>query len=213
MEKSIRTETGGLTLETQVFNGKTYYLYRGERYFSKGRSRLHRVVWEYYNGKIPAGYQVHHKDGNPKNNDISNLECIPFKEHFEKHRESVIARVTSDKSVKHLAEIRPLASQWHKSKEGREWHRLHSMGERDRSVQCTCECCGRTFLSAYADTKFCSNKCKSKWRRDNHIDDETRICVVCGKEFRTNRNSNTICCGRSCAAVYRNKRRKDGGSV
>ena len=209
MEKGIGTESRGQALETQVFNGKTYFLYRGEKYFSKGTKRLHRVVWEFYNGKIPAGYQIHHKDGNPKNNDISNLECIPFTEHFEMHREAIVARTTSDKSIKHLAEIRHLASEWHRSKEGREWHRLHSMGERERSAQCTCQCCGKTFLSAYSDTKFCSNNCKSKWRRDNHIDDETRICVICGKEFRTNRYSKAVCCGGSCAAFYRNKRRKE----
>ena len=213
MEKGIGTESRGQALETQVFNGKTYFLYRGEKYFSKGTKRLHRVVWEFYNGKIPAGYQIHHKDGNPKNNDISNLECVPFEKHFEMHRESVIARTTSEKSVKHLAEIRHLASEWHRSKEGREWHRLHSMGERERSAQCTCQCCGKTFLSAYSDTKFCSNNCKSKWRRDNHIDDETRICVICGKEFRTNRYSKAVCCGGSCAAFYRNKRRKERGCL
>ena len=209
MKKCIATESRGHALETQVFNGKTYFHYRGERYFSKGTKRLHWVVGEFYNGKIPAGYQVHHKDGNPKNNDISNLECVPFEKHFEMHRESVVARTTSDKSIKHLAEIRHLASEWHRSKEGREWHRLHSMGERERSAQCTCQCCGKTFLSAYSDAKFCSNSCKSKWRRDNHIDDETRICVTCGKEFRTNRYSKTVCCGGSCAAFYRNKRREE----
>lgn len=28
----------------QHFNGKTYRLHRGERYFSRGTKRLHRVV-------------------------------------------------------------------------------------------------------------------------------------------------------------------------
>lgn len=31
--------------------------------------------------------QVHHKDGNPLNNDIDNLEVISFEEHLKKHAE------------------------------------------------------------------------------------------------------------------------------
>ena len=54
----------------QTFNGKTYYLYTGERYFSKGTKRLHRVVWEHHNEDIPKGYHIHHVDGNTCNNEI-----------------------------------------------------------------------------------------------------------------------------------------------
>lgn len=38
---------------------------------------LHRVIWEDNRGPIPCDCVIHHKDGNPLNNDISNLECIP----------------------------------------------------------------------------------------------------------------------------------------
>ena len=33
----------------------------------------HVLVWVYFNGKIPEGYYVRHKDGNPSNNKIENL--------------------------------------------------------------------------------------------------------------------------------------------
>ena len=33
------------------------------------RKRLHRCVWEYYNGEIPKGYHIHHKDNDKSNND------------------------------------------------------------------------------------------------------------------------------------------------
>jgi len=31
-------------------------------------------------------HHTHHKDGNPLNNDIENLEIIPIKEHYKKHK-------------------------------------------------------------------------------------------------------------------------------
>ena len=37
----------------------------------------HRVVWEKLNGKIPKGHIIAFKDGNKKNFDIDNLDCIP----------------------------------------------------------------------------------------------------------------------------------------
>ena len=45
----------------------------------------HRVVWEKHNGKIPKGYVIHHKNGNKKDNSISNLECLSPKEHGKRH--------------------------------------------------------------------------------------------------------------------------------
>lgn len=44
---------------------------------------LHRVIWEYYKGPIPNDCIIHHIDGDFKNNDISNLECMP--EYFKRN--------------------------------------------------------------------------------------------------------------------------------
>jgi len=46
---------------------------------------MHRHIWEQYHGKIPTGKVIHHKDGNKKNNEISNLECLTYKEHNSLH--------------------------------------------------------------------------------------------------------------------------------
>lgn len=46
---------------------------------------LHRYVWMKHNGEIPEGYQVHHKDQNRLNYDITNLELIKTGEHQRIH--------------------------------------------------------------------------------------------------------------------------------
>lgn len=42
----------------------------------KERVTLHRLVYMVFAGPIPIGYEIHHKDFNRKNNDISNLELV-----------------------------------------------------------------------------------------------------------------------------------------
>lgn len=46
---------------------------------------VHRMVWEDANGEIPEGYVIHHKDGNPDNNDLSNLELLTSYDHQSEH--------------------------------------------------------------------------------------------------------------------------------
>ena len=40
------------------------------------RKRKPRVIWELYNGPIPVGMVIVHKDGNRYNDNIDNLMCI-----------------------------------------------------------------------------------------------------------------------------------------
>ncbi len=49
---------------------------------------VHRKIWKKHNGDIPKGYHIHHIDGNPYNNDITNLICLPPSEHAEIHKNS-----------------------------------------------------------------------------------------------------------------------------
>jgi hypothetical protein len=46
----------------------------------------YRKIYESYYGKIPKGYHIHHIDGNPFNNDISNLQCVSAEEHTKIHK-------------------------------------------------------------------------------------------------------------------------------
>ncbi len=46
---------------------------------------LHRYVWEKHHGKIPKGYQIHHKNKDQLDYSLENLELISEKEHHKHH--------------------------------------------------------------------------------------------------------------------------------
>lgn len=47
---------------------------------------VHILVYQTFVGPIPKGYDVHHKDFNPLNNCIDNLELLTHKEHCLLHK-------------------------------------------------------------------------------------------------------------------------------
>lgn len=78
------TEDGKVISKTQNYNG---HILTGstnrDGYHTlclrckDNKSRLyyhHRVVWFYFNGVIPDGYEINHKDENKSNNSLCNLE-------------------------------------------------------------------------------------------------------------------------------------------
>jgi hypothetical protein len=183
-----------------------------------GQKNLHRYIWVKYYGKIPDGYQVHHKDKNKENNDISNLELLTNNEHAKRHSyKDDTERYL--KQLEHLNKIRPKeVYQWSKEQdiEKREKHRaaLKLAMSLIEKAERECKYCGKKFMAnQFGVHSFCSNKCKSAWRRKSGVDNETRICICCGKQFLVNRHSRTETCDRHCSNVIRAKTlkaRKDG---
>lgn len=53
--------------------------------YSRPHSRIYRKIYEQNYGPIPDGYDIHHKDGNPYNNDPNNLIALTPEEHYELH--------------------------------------------------------------------------------------------------------------------------------
>ena len=48
----------------------------------------HRYVWETANGEIPDGYQIHHVNGNKKDNRLENLMIMTNSEHQTLHNKN-----------------------------------------------------------------------------------------------------------------------------
>lgn len=76
-------------LPYQFFNGKKYTLRTSIGYYGQTigkRELMHRAVWEFHNGKILKGYDIHHKDWNKANNKLENLELLRKDEHARKYQ-------------------------------------------------------------------------------------------------------------------------------
>lgn len=187
-----------------------YYL--STRKIDNARKRLHVYMWEKYNGKVPKGYEIHHKDENKDNNEIDNLMCMTKKEHLQWHAAN-ISEEQLEKVRANLELAREKASEWHKSEEGREWHRSQARKrfKHDVRFNLTCTVCGKQYTSPKKWSKFCSRNCAAKDRRDSGIDNEQRNCVICGKEFITNKYSSVKNCSKECAnksMIMNRKKRK-----
>ena len=200
-------------LRVAYFNGykfrkdlKTGY-YLSTRKTDTGRAeRLHRYVWRFYNGDIPDGYNVHHVDEDKANNEIENLLLLPKGEHSSLHGNERWKR-EPDKMIENLIENAiPASKAWHASEEGRKWHSSHSRQIIDNLKPQTyiCEYCHKEYKAFPTGRhRFCSGACSSASRRKSGVDNEKRVCAVCGKEFYVSKYKKTETCSRRCGNVLR----------
>lgn len=151
----------------QSFNGHNYWLDKSSGYYRNAQVKphsLHRQVWIYHNGDIPSGMVIDHIDRNKSNNQIENLRLVTPSEnnHNITDTEKQRRRMWMDK-------IRPMTKDWHKSKEGREWHRRHGIEtfSKRKPIKKVCAHCGAEYLTTqYAKcARFCGQNCKMKARR------------------------------------------------
>ena len=198
------------------FQGRIYRRYpyaerRTDRVYFKatGNRYLHVDVFRAFNGPVPAGHQVHHADGDTLNNDPSNLAAEPKHDHLAFHGQQGAA-VGMASGL--LDRIRPLTVAWHRSVEGRDWHRQHGQEAFKKRVplEKACDQCGKSFktMGRRESDRFCSNNCKAAWRRASGVDDEDRTCAVCGGAFRCNRYSKKACCSRACGVILSSRKRR-----
>jgi hypothetical protein len=150
---------------------------------------LHRELWKSVHGEIPDGHEIHHRDDNPLNNAIDNLECLPLAEHRRRHPVRM-----DDWRMGHLEAIRGKAAEWHRSEEGREWHRKHARecaGKRV-AVALICTVCGSPFKSKRPDAKFCGQKCRDRGRAERVATHECE-CGWCGGKFLSLKPAQRFC--------------------
>lgn len=79
------TTKGGYSYGNTV--GKGYLHFALSKDGKVSSKRANRLVYEVFVGKIPKGFDVHHINGNPKDNRVENLELIESAAHSRKHLE------------------------------------------------------------------------------------------------------------------------------
>ena len=79
----------------------------------------------------------------------------------------------------------------------RERYRKVKAGERipGQPVECTCICCGKTFLAKRSGVMYCSHACQTKYYRQQAAAKRSRECTCenCGKVFVTTRSDVKYC--------------------
>lgn len=187
----------------QKFKGKIYSKQKNEDY---GKNiKLHRIVWQYYNGEIPAGdYQVHHKSIDRDDNQIENLQLLTNSEHQILHNQLRMSEFICEECGK-IFVAPDVKNNRFCSVKCREIHQ-----HRKDTVIKQCEYCGEEFASVKKDHKrFCSPHCAMKARYADNPEVgnyyEIRICSFCGKEFSVYKYDKTRFCSMKCAMRDRRK--------
>lgn len=189
--------------QRQEHYGRSFYQDKKTGYWISTdypRIRAHRWVWISVNGSIPKTCHIHHKDENKSNNSIENLQIVTFSQHAKIHMNEERSNV----SRKWMDEIRPLTKEWHTSEEGKAWHKYHALKNNfgtGKLQKYKCEVCLTEYETVkMGKSRFCSNPCKSKFRRDSGLDDVNRSCKGCNEPFICNKYAKTAYCSRSCSS-------------
>ena len=204
-EMISKVENKILPIETvndtkKIFNDFNFYKNKKGRYTCT--ITLHRFIWQFYNGKIPDGYDIHHSDFNKENNDISNLELITKEEHKKIHSLHKIPK-TSEKKIKFICKV--CGKDYESVNRGNNNYcspKCKKIAEKIRTAETKiCEICGKEF-STSDNARFCSKKCVGKFLNRH----EEKVCPVCGKIFSDVVSKHRKHCSPECAAKALMKR-------
>jgi len=201
--------------DSKNWSDQSYYRPNSTHIVS-GVGNLHQEIWKSVNGEIPEGHEIHHVDGNPLNNDIPNLQCVSIHDHKGFHL--VKSDSWKEKNKQSVIKAVEAARQWSHTDIGRAFRKKLApiigklAWENAEYKSYTCVVCGsefksRTMQNDYA--KFCSNNCKSKYRRDSHVDDIEFVCQWCGKTFMADKYAKSKTCSRKCGARYRSAKARN----
>lgn len=212
----------------QTFGGYRYRKAKGNYYrrsvpTSTGYrvEYLHRAVWIAANGPMAKGMQVHHKNENPDDNSLGNLESVTAKQHAACH----LTPERSAAMAAHMVAVAvPAARAWHATPEGRAWHKEHArkvwVGR--TPTQMVCAQCGSTYETLRAaHSKFCHLNCKMAALRARRRTAPpravaarptvTKTCPVCADTFTATACRPAVACSDRCRRALR--LRESGASL
>ena len=210
MEEVRRINSRGQIVCAVTFNGKEYrrypngkhpnYYYHKWKFEGKYHQQLlHHAVYKFYCGAIPEGKIIHHKDGNPLNNDISNLVAVTPSEHQKIHSKEPGRKLHNSIQAKKISFTKD------------NWHERRKVLETNLAKQTrVCEWCGASYTPTNVHQRFCSKYCHHKWQYVAPENNVTLTCQYCGKEFQGNKYLKPKTCSDKCAhSLLWAKRRKN----
>lgn len=162
---------------TQIFDGKKYRLYKGQRYFKRTDKRtsksgikyLHRAVWEYHNGEIPENKVIDHINRNRSDNRIENLRLATYKqnrknvspEFNKKCRETILKYNSQD-----------YGKWWQDEEKKKRRSEKLSLSWKNRPyITKKCLVCGKEFKVKHNVARYCSPAC----RQTNYFEKGVRL--------------------------------------
>ena len=199
-----------------VFEGVRFYtkpsgyLVSDAKHRVLGERYLHRAVWVFHNGAIPDGCCVHHRDHDKRNNAVGNLALLTRAEHMSYHNTERYER-DPESVLLGIQAAQRAAPAWHRSDEGRAWHRKHAVETYKHRAreQRVCTRCEKSFegIAGLSKRGFCSASCQGAARVASGVDDVDKTCAWCGCVFRRNKYNKAATCSPACAAKNRDRNR------
>jgi hypothetical protein len=184
MERFQHINQFGRLAKYVKFNNNTYFEY-GKGYYMKTSTPhtfLHHDIWRSYGNDIPKGYELHHKDGDSRNDVIENYELLTKSQHTKLHYQtrvlrSFVCEQCNDSFYTKALWTRfcPVCALKRTNKRARVYYEQHK-------IQCQ-----------QAQTK--------RYHSDKNL--KSGICFYCGNVFFSRTMHINQCCGHSCAMKYR----------
>ena len=192
----------------QRFNDEVYTK-NPSGHFRNPSHSIHRAVWLYYNGKIPVGnYNIHHRDFNPANNNIDNLQLVTVAEHAKIHKQPKLIKKICPVCNKSFTTARDTQVFCSLTCFGKHYSEI----KRHPPVEKICPICGKTFTVKYRNCKqvCCSPSCGKKYNWANGVYDVTveKTCPICGQSFIA-KSKRAIYCSKHCADKASENRLKE----
>lgn len=153
---------------TQIFDGKKYRLYKGERYFKRtdkktskiGAKYLHRAVWEYYHGEIPKNRVIDHINRDRSDNRIENLRLATFK----MNRQNIDPKANEKHRLRMIAYNSQEYGKWWMDEDKKKEHaKKLSLSWKNRPyIEKKCLLCGKSFKVKHNVAQYCSKECRQE---------------------------------------------------
>lgn len=192
--------------EHQRFNGVIYREDKGGHYITN--YPIHRAVYAYYRGEIPANYEIHHVDENKANNTLVNLQCLTKQEHRRLHNNQSLQEERICKICGKVFIVQ----------KGCQKHVIYCSKKcqyEASRVKRICSLCGKEFLTtSWKPAEHCRSCARKLSWEKRRVQNPPRPlikkhCPICGKLFVVDwTHKKTQCCSRACGHKLQWQKRK-----